>query len=207
MQSWRRWPGIFYYNLIAMKNIRSVVGAILALLVVSCGGKPKKVLIMASGKITVEGNTIKVEPGTRHNEQMMIVLGNKISVNNGSITSEHSVTEPGLYLLNIKNDTLVGSYKRVGTDNTITRVTQEELQKNIDSLQQLMAGANVNTTNRNFCIAPGKLAMITANTEAQIIGPYLKMPASFEGGKDYEIYKFSTNKEIMEVVDKLKKLQ
>ncbi|MFM9907777.1 MAG: hypothetical protein ACKVOW_00440 [Chitinophagaceae bacterium] len=190
-----------------MKNIQWIVGAILLLVIASCGGKPKKVLIMASGKITVEGNMIKVEPGTRHNEELMIVQGDKISVNYGSTTTEHTVTEPGLYLLNIKNDTLVGSYKRVGTENKTTRVTQEELQKNIDSLQQLMAGANVNATNRNFCIAPGKLTMITLNTEAQIIGPYLKMPASFEGGKEYEIYKFSTNKEIMEVVDKLKKLQ
>ncbi len=190
-----------------MKHIQLLACTLLVSLIISCSGKPKKVLIMASGKITVEGNTIKVEPGTRHNEELMIVQGDRISVNNGSTSTEHSVTEPGLYLLNIKNDTLVGSYKRVGTENTTTRVTQEELQKNIDSLQQLMAGANVNATNRNFCIAPGKLTMITANTDAQIIGPYLKMPASFEGGKEYEIYKFSTNKEIMEVVDKLKKLQ
>ncbi len=190
-----------------MKHIQLLACTLLASLIISCGGKSKKILIMASGKITVEGNTIKVEPGTRHNEELMTVQGDRISVNNGSSTTEHSVTEPGLYLLNIKNDTLVGSYKRVGTENTVTKVTQEELQQNIDSLQQLMTGANVNATNRNFCIAPGKLIMITANTNAQIIGPYLKMPASFEGGKEYEIYKFSTNKEIMEVVDKLKKLQ
>lgn len=162
---------------------------------------------MASGKISIEGTTIKLEPGTTHNEKLMTVSGDKISVNNGSSAIDYSVTEPGLYVLNIKNDTLVGCYQRVGSENNATRLTQEDLQKNIDSLLQLMAGTNISVANRNFCIAPGKLAKITPNVNAQVIGPYLKMPSSFEGGKEYEIYKFSTNKEMMETVEKLRKLQ
>ena len=155
-----------------MKNLSLFIVISIGLLVASCGGNSKKVLVMASGKITIDGNTVSLEPGTTHNEQEMIVSGDKITVK--------SITK---------------------------RLTQEDLQKNIDSLQQLMAGTNVSAANKNFCIAPGKLAMITVNTNAQIIGPYLKMPSSFEGGKEYEIYKFSTNKEMVETVEKLKKLQ
>ena len=88
-----------------------------------------------------------------------------------------------------------------------TKLTQEDLVKKIDSLEQLMAGKNISAQSRNFCIAPGTITRISENTQAQIIGPFLKMPSSFEGGKEYEIYKFSTNKEVHELVQKLKALQ
>lgn len=175
--------------------------------IIACGGPGKKVKIMASGKITVNGTTISHESGTTHNELEMQVSGDKITVSNGSATTDYPVTEPGIYILNLKTDTLVGSYQKVGTESVSKTLTQEDLAKSIDSLQQLMAGTNISAANRNFCIAPNKLAKITSNLNADIIGPYLKMPSSFEGGKEYEIYKFSTNKEMMEVVEKLKKLQ
>ena len=66
-----------------------------------------------------------------------------------------------------------------------------------------MQCANVSEANRNFCIPPRQLAKISSNTNAQLIGPYLRMPASFEGGKEHEIYKFSTNKEVQDVITKL----
>jgi len=69
-----------------------------------------------------------------------------------------------------------------------------------------MAGSNANATNRNFFIPPNQIAKVTANSQAQIIGPYKKVPASFEGGKEHEIYKFYTNKEMHEIVDKLSKM-
>lgn len=175
--------------------------------IVACGGPGKKVKIMASGKITVTGNTIALEPGTQHNEQELSVSGDKITVTDGGASTDYPVTEPGIYILNLKTDTLVGSYQKVGTESVSKTLTQEDLAKSIDSLQQLMAGANVSAANRNYCIAPNKLAKISSNLNADIIGPYLKMPSSFEGGKEYEIYKFSTNKEMMEVVEKLRKLQ
>lgn len=190
-----------------MKSFLYLLSFAIAISLVACGGSGKKVKIMASGKITVSGTTIALEPGTTHNEQELTVSGDKITVTNGGVSTDYPVTEPGLYLLNLKTDTLVGSYQHVGTESISKTLTQEDLSKSIDSLQQLMAGNNVSASNRNYCIAPNKIIKITTNTKADIIGPYLKMPGSFEGGKEYEIYKFSTNKEIMEVVEKLRKLQ
>ena len=86
-----------------MKYLPLCIFISIGLLVGSCGGKSKKVLVMASGKITIEGTTIRLEPGTTHNEQEMIVSGDKIAVNNGTATTEQAITEPGLYILNIKN--------------------------------------------------------------------------------------------------------
>lgn len=179
--------------------------AAIVLLLTSC--QQKKVLIMASGKITVEGNKINATEGTTHNEQEVTVKEDKIVINSSMGTKELPVDAPGLYILNIKNDTIVGSYQHIGTDNSVKRLTQDDLKRSIDSLELLMTGANATAANRNYCIPPGKMALITGNTNAQVIGPYLKMPGSFEGGKEYELYKFYTNKEVRETIEKLKKLQ
>lgn len=177
------------------------------LFMTACSGPGKKVKVYSSGKMTVNGTTITVESGTTHNEQELVVSGDKITVSKGGANTDYPLTEPGYYLLNLKNDTLVGSYQKVGTESVSKTLTQEDLAKSIDSLQQLMAGTNISAANRNFCIAPSKMVKVTSNINADIIGPFLKMPGSFEGGKEYEIYKFSTNKEMMEVVEKLRKLQ
>jgi hypothetical protein len=177
----------------------------LAFLLISCS--EKKVLVMASGKITVEGNIISAEEGTTHSEQECIVKEASVVIKNTAGSSQIPVNESGLYILNIKKDTIVGSYQHLGTDNSLKRLSQEALQRSIDSLESLMKGLNVTAANRNFCIPPGKLSFITENTQAQVVGPYLKMPGSFEGGREYEIYKFYTNKEIREIIEKLRKLQ
>lgn len=187
-----------------MKFLANCSAIILTCLLISCGGSNKKVLIMASGKVSVSGNKIKLEPGTTHHEELISVSGNTINVDDGKSNYDQSVAEPGLYVLNIKMDTIVGSYQRVGTENKQEVITQENLKMRIDSLDQLMKGANASAAGRNFCIVPGTIAKISSNTEAQVIGPYVKMPGSFEAGKEYEIYKFYTNKEMTEIVDKLR---
>lgn len=177
----------------------------LAFILLSCS--EKKVLVMASGKITVEGNIVSAEEGTTHSEQDCTLKEASIVVKNNGASTDIPVNESGLYILNIKKDTIVGSYQRLSTDNSLKRLSQEDLQRSIDSLESLMKGLNVTAANRNFCIPPGKLSFITENTKAQVVGPYLKMPGSFEGGREYEIYKFYTNKEIREIIEKLRKLQ
>lgn len=189
-----------------MKKFQVAASLAMFLLLTACGGG-KKVKIMASGKLKVEGNVVNLQPGTTHNEEELAVSGDKITVNDGSKTYDVAVPSSGLYILNLKTDTIVGAYQRIGVEANTAKVTQEELVKKIDSLEQLMAGKNVSAQNRNFCIAPGSIARISDNLQSQIIGPFLKMPSSFEGGKEYEIYKFSTNKEVHEVVQKLKAFQ
>lgn len=191
-----------------MKNKQAILFATSAIfLFASCSEQPaKKVLVMASGKMQVIDNAITLEPGTTHTENEITVTADKVTVNNGSGTLDFAVPDAGFYLLNIKNDTLVGSYQRIGSDNSQTVITQDNLKSRIDSLNQLMVGTNANSANRNYYIPPNQLAKITANSNAQIIGPYRKVPASFEGGKEHEIYKFYTNKEMHEIVGKLSKM-
>lgn len=192
-----------------MKKIAAILFAIPCLYFFSgCSseGQEKKVLVMASGKVQINDNVITLDPGTTHTENEIKVTNGKLTVKSPAGSSDFSVPEPGLYILNIKNDTLVGSYQRIGTENSQEVISQENLKTRIDSLKQLMSGSNVNAAKRNFSIPPHQITKISANTNAQIIGPYKKVPGSFEGGKEHEIYKFYTNKEMQEIVDKLSKM-
>jgi hypothetical protein len=145
------------------------------------------------------------EPSTRHNEQKINVSEDKLSIVSPNGRSEVTLANGGgLYILNLKTDTLVGSYQRIGEGTESEKITQQDLKMRIDSLQQLTKGINVTGEKRNFFIPPGQISKITTNGQAQVVGPYLKMPASFESGKEHEVYKFYTNKEVYEIIDRLK---
>lgn len=191
-----------------MKKIQALFFAmVMVYILAACAEKPeKKILVMASGKVQISGNVITLDPGTTHTENEITVADEKLTVKSPSGSSDFQVPETGYYILNIKSDTIVGSYQRIGTDNSQTVITQENLKIRIDSLNQLMSGTNANSTNRNFFIPPNQISKVTANAAAQIIGPYKRVPGSFEGGKEHEIYKFYTNKEMHEIVDKLSKM-
>ena len=176
-------------------------------LFLACSEKPaKKVLVMASGKVQIKDNVITLEPGTTHTENEITLSNGKVTVNTPAGSSDFTTPDAGLYILNIKNDTLIGSYQRMGTDNSQTVISQENLKTRIDSLNQLMAGSNVSAASKNFFLPPNQILKVTANPEAQVIGPYKKVPGSFEGGKEHEVYKFYTNKEMHEIVGKLSKM-
>ena len=188
-----------------MKKLQEFLFGILILFSVSCGGDSKQLLIMASGTFEVSDNTIKLEPGTRHNEQTITLDSDKIKVESGDGTKEISVNEGGgLYILNLKTDTIVGSYQRIGEYTGSEKITQEDLRNRIDSLDQLTKGLNVKKEKRNFFIPPYQVAKISENSKAEVVGPYLKMPESFKPGKEYEMYKFYTNKEVYEIIGKLR---
>jgi hypothetical protein len=189
-----------------MKNISILLAIVIIAMFSSCSGGKKKVLVMASGKVQVNGNTVTLEPGTTHNELAFEPDGDSVIVVSPSGSAGFPVKEPGLYLLNLKKDTLVGSYQRTGSDNSQQVISQENLRTRLDSLSQLMTGTNVNEAAKNYNIPPFRIARITGNTEAQVVGPYLKMPGSFDPSKEHEVYKFYTNKEMQEIVGKLQKM-
>jgi hypothetical protein len=192
-----------------MKKIFSILSFIVWIIfLLACSEKApeKKVLVMASGDVEIKDNVVSIEPGTTHTENVITAVEDKVTVTTPAGSKDFSIPENGLYILNIKNDTIVGSYQRIGTDNSQEVITQENLKLRIDSLKQLMAGTNTNANNKNYCIAPNQVAKVSANTNAEIIGPYKKVPSSFEGGKEHEIYKFYTNKEMQEIVEKLGKM-
>lgn len=187
-----------------MKKYLSILSA--AIILASCGGKPTKVIIMASGDVKAENNIVTLEPGTTHNEVIVADPGESITVKSEGKDQNFTVPGPGVYILNLKKDTISGSFQNIGSAANNEVISQESLTLKIDSLNKLMAGTNVNAASKNYNIKPGEIVKITDNGNAQIIGPYMRMPGSFEGGKDLEVYKFYTNKELREVADKLTKM-
>ena len=179
--------------------------SVISFFLYSCSGGGKKVVIMASGTIKAEGDNITLTPGTTHNEQTITPGGDKITVTSSSGNKEFDVKDAGLYLLNLKKDTLAGSYQKTGTDNSQIVITEENLWQRVDSLTMLLKGQGVSEAKRNYSIPPMSVAKITTNVDAEIIDPYRKIPGSFDPSKEHEVYKFFTNKEIADIIEKVKK--
>jgi hypothetical protein len=116
--------------------------------------------------------------------------------------------EKGLYILNVKNDTIIGSYQNYTAPALQKNImTQDDLKLKIDSLQQLTTGKNISAANRNFFILPNQAAKITENVDAIIVGPYHQMRSAEKvDGKDPEVYRFYSIREIRETIGKLEAL-
>ncbi len=197
-----------------MTFAKTLLGLMPLALLAACGGGPeKKVLVMAKGTIAHTENNITVTDGSGYSEVEIILKGkdkNTITASgpNGKVSID--ITDPGYYVLSLRADTVVGSYQKLAAEAGSGKViTQDDLKAKIDSLQKLTAGANVSAANHNYLVAPNQLIKVSDNANARIYGPFRKVPEVIEpskDGKEVEIYKFSTNNEIREVIGKLEKM-
>lgn len=187
----------------------------LALLAACGGGTERKVLVMVKGTVTAAERTVTVKEGTGYSEAELVLKGNeKASLTANTSAGSKNIdipAEAGYYILSLRSDTVVGSLQQLGTASGGGQViSQDNLKAKIDSLEQLTMGSNVSAANHNFLISPNQLVKVTSNTNARIFGPFRRVPASgiepSADGKELEVYKFSTNNEIRETVEKLKKM-
>jgi hypothetical protein len=177
----------------------------------ACKSHDKKILLYASGNIQTDNShtSITVADGTTHHEQELDFPGSEpVTLNIQSPQGKFSLnaTDDGFYIANLKNDTVIGSYQHVGSDNGSGRMSQDAAKQKLDSLQKLLLGENVSDANRNYFILPGKIAKITTELRAKVFGPYTTIPGSFDAGSVPEIYKFYSIKEVREIVTNLAKM-
>jgi co-chaperonin GroES (HSP10) len=191
-----------------MKRIVLCVTAVVAL--ASCTQNTKKVLVLSKGKATInkEAKTITVDESTGHEEQTFDVdSGDKVVFSVKSQAGDGSVEFPtnGYYIVNAKNDTIVGGYQNYGApEDRKTVFTQDDVKKKLDSLKLLVSNQNISAANRNFFILPNSAVKITDNLDAYIVGPYHRMTSVEEkDGKAPEVYRFYSIKEVRETIDKL----
>jgi hypothetical protein len=180
------------------------------LLLLSCASHQKKIIVYASSDIQVDNTqkNINVGDGTTHHEKELDFSGSEpvqLSVQDPSAKFSVQADADGLYILNLKTDTVVGSIQRVGADNGGGRITRERLPLILDSLNKLVLGQNA-SSGRNFFIPPGKILRITGTTDAKIFGPFTKISGSFDAGSAPEIYKFYTNPEVREIIANFTKM-
>lgn len=191
-----------------MKSFSGVLLFASFLAFTACKGHAKKIVVYASSNIQTDNTktNITVSEGTTHREQELDFTGSDpvtltIQSPAGNITLD--AKEDGLYIANLKNDTVIGSYQHVGAEGGEAKITQDALKLKLDSLQKLVAGQNVSEANRNYFITPNQIVKITADTKAKIFGPFTTIPGAFDAGSVPEIYKFYSIKELREIIGKL----
>ena len=178
----------------------------------ACKGHVKKVLVYASDNITVDNTqkniTVANGDGTTHHEQELdFATGDPVTLNVETPHGKFSLTVPedGLYIANVKTDTVVGSKQHVGAGGE-GRITQDALLQKLDSLKKLVADQNVSDANQNYFIEPGKIARITTETQAKVFGPFTTVPGGFDASSVPAIYKFYSMKEMREIIGNLEKM-
>jgi hypothetical protein len=179
----------------------------------ACKSHQKKVLVYASDKITVDNNqqhiTVANGDGTTHHEQELdFTGGDPITLNVETPQGKYTIAIPddGLYVANIKTDTVVGSKQHVGAEGGETKITQDVLKQKLDSLQKLATDQNVSDANQNFFIVPGKAVKLTTEVNAKVFGPFTSIPGSFDAGSVPAIYKFYSMREMRQIIANLQKM-
>ena len=179
----------------------------LVILFSACKSHNKTILIYANSNITVDDSrkNITVQDGTTQQEKELNFSGSDPVILNiqgpaGKYTLE--AKDDGFYIANLKSDTIVGSLQHVGA-TAQTRLTQDQLKANLDSLNKLIRNENVTAASRNYFIAPGKMARLTAFTKVKVFGPFTSIPSSFDAGSVSEIYKFYNLSEVRDIISKL----
>lgn len=195
-----------------MKFITGCLAATITLTACSSNTKRILVLIKGSGEINTDTKTITLKDGAGTEEKTADfnqsgTVSLQLKKDDGSTTTLQ-LPDKGLYVVNAKNDTVIGSYVQYSAPKTAyNTIRQETIKHGIDSLSLLIEGKNVSEANRNFYILPYQTTRITANIDAFIVAPYHQMTSVEKvGDKDPEVYRFYSIKEIRQTIEKLKTL-
>ena len=188
--------------------------SITAITALTACSRGKKILVYATSDSDIQVDetqkNITVADGTTHHEKELDFSGGapvtlNIQLPSGKFTLQ--ADDDGLYIVNLKKDTVVGSFQHVGADNGQAKITQDVLKQKVDSLKKLVMGENVSAAGRNYFVAPDKIVKISSETKGKVFGPFVTIPDDFDAASVPEIYKFYTNKEVREIIDNLSKME
>lgn len=192
-----------------MKSVQLITAVSLLVLLTACGGKQKKVIVMATGDLKVEGSNITIEPGMSYKEQELIFTDAKPTLSlktTTGVSKSLELTGDGIYVLNLQNDTLIGGAVNYGKSGVPGSITSEQMDKMIDSTIQLMEGKNVSDEKKTFFIPPYTIKKVSNEGNAVVISSFKAIPYSVEPDKDGKIpdvIKFFTNKQKRETLREL----
>jgi hypothetical protein len=144
-------------------------------LLASCSSSIKRVYVLSKGPATIDesAKTISAKDGTGHEEKVVSYTDESTTIQLDAPAGKTSVTltDKGLYILNVKNDTIIGALQNYTAPKLQQNMlTQDDLKMKIDSLQQLVAG-KIASKEKNFFILPNQVVKITDNLEAIIVTP------------------------------------
>ena len=196
-----------------MKNIFSIAAYTLLIFFTACSGgasnNEKRVVVMASGKLTVTDKTIELDPSMSHNEQDLIFKDDKLTLtvkSTAGTSKTFDLTENGVYVLNLQTDTLTGGLVNYGATGRAGSITAEQRDKIIDSTEQLLLGKNASDANGTYFLPPLTIKKVSTKTNTKIIGSFKGIPYSNspdETGAVPDVIKFSTNKDKRQTLKEL----
>jgi hypothetical protein len=180
----------------------------------ACSQPATKVVVYTKGDPKVNKDDLKIsvpENGSGHNETTLQYHTSKaltMEVNSQVGKASLPVGPGGLYIINAKPDTLIGSFVLYSAPKTAPQTyTQDFIKNQIDSLQLLIEGKNISAANRNYYVLPNTVVKVTDNPDATLVGPFHKMTSiAKEGDKEPEVYRFYTINEVRETLAKLQAL-
>jgi hypothetical protein len=189
-----------------MKQLTACLSAII--LLASCSEGKKKVIIISEGTadVNTDARTITTK-GRGHEEKTVLFYGDgSIDLKVTSPTGNATVTlaDNGVYFLNTKKDTIVGSFVNYTAPKKESRtISDAEMQKNIDSLELILSGKV--QYGKTYFILPNQAVKITENEDATIITPFHQMTSlEVKPGQTPEVYRFYPIKETRATLEKLK---
>src|SRR3954467_6953432 len=120
-----------------MKKILGIFSVVL--LLSAC--KDKKLVVMSKGpaEVNTDAKTISAKDGTSHEEKEVTLSSGNVTYKIISPAGEASLDLPGdgLYIVNVKSDTIVGGYQSFSDPKNQKVITQVELKHRIDSMIEL----------------------------------------------------------------------
>jgi hypothetical protein len=204
-----------------MKFSSSVIAIAAIFFLAACSsgdkGGGKKLVIWSNGSIqqdAADKTVINFSPSNRHNELEISLTANdkQVTIKSSGGDQTYDLPDGGVYLLNLKVDTIIGSIVTFGTGGQRTNIGADELDFMIDSTQKLMSGEGASDEKKTFNLPPRAIRKITSNTSATLLSPYKNIPYEVtpdEKGNAPEYYKFFTNTQkreaLKELIDRLSK--
>lgn len=191
-----------------MKKI-SFYSLMLMIVLTSCGRNEKKIYVFNKGRATVQvdAKTVVVKDGTGNEDhEMNYDTKEKVSIN-VEVEGKKFVAdapENGQYILNAKNDTLVGGVQTFGSKQSDDYYSLEMVQKRIDSFTNLIVGKNIAAD--QFYITPLSIKKVADSMNVVIILPFhdKRTIEPDENGRVPKVLRFYT---VNEIRDKIKSLE
>ncbi|HEX6915983.1 MAG TPA: hypothetical protein VF145_12120, partial [Chitinophagaceae bacterium] len=165
------------------------------MMLASCAAGHKKVIVLSQGSANIDTDNRKIDASGQGHEEKTVLIHDEgqvpMELNTPFGKNTVQLDGSGLFIINLKQDTIVGSLVNYTAPKTQGRtITEPELRANIDSLEQILTG-RVSAEKKTFYILPLHAVKVTDNTDAHIVTPFHQMTSiSVESGKTPEVYRF-----------------
>src|SRR5450432_2573635 len=164
-----------------MQRLTIAAACFVIIFFMACSGAnhEKRIVVMASGKLTVTDKLIELEPSFSHNEQELIFKDDKLTItvqNTQGPGKTFDIADNGIYVLNLQKDTIIGGLVNYGASGRPGSITGEQMDHIIDSTKQLMLGTNASDAKGTYFLVPFTIKKVSTKSSTRVIGAFKGIP-------------------------------